>query len=257
MRIGSWNINWERVYQKNVIPKEIRNSIEKSNFEKSKIINKFIELKYDVMALLEAEDKLAPQIDGYEKFFCERKGKYGGILLYVNKNYKPQPCLPVIEEFKTNEVQCFLPLIVNNDGTTFHILFVWTTAKEMNEEWYGFERFRNMLDSKDLEFENTRNFLNGEKHNVIVIGDFNILYQKEFKKKDRKNKWEDFLRIMKNYSLKWKENYKNTFRECGANDHCFVSENLFKKTTFDVGEMSYNDVKSDHNLIYLTIDNKT
>lgn len=191
---------------------------------------------YDVISLIEASDKYAPNIGGYRKLFCDRKYTYNkyrnGILLYIKDEYNPQVCNEVRKELIDNKIACFMPMTIDKNNEILHCFFVWSTVKngeDGNREPYGYYRFDEIF--KEKEFVKTRQFLDGEKYNVIVIGDFNITVEK-------KDNWKKFIFLMKKCGLKWVENKNKT---CGSvtNDHCFVSGKLHSKSNVKVGKNNY------------------
>lgn len=265
LKIASWNIDL-KIADKGVTD-ETKKKISEGNKHKLKVAEYLVEKhRYGMFALLEADsdENAQLEIEGYKKVYCGRnynskEYNWNGILLYVKECYNPKVCEEVLEEFKNNNSSCFLPLIITNDNVIFHCIFVWTLQSQ--EEWkveggktsYGYNRFDEVMGSEDEgKYRKTRDFINGKNHNVIVIGDYNIYYQRNDYNKERVERWKDILQMMKNYFLVRKDHKKDTFGK-GSNDHCFVSEKLCNLTTIDVGEKSYDEVKSNHNLISLTI----
>ena len=232
MNIVSWNIKWMGRNE----TKERNEYRIKNNHKRSEIAKELLEIKslinseIDVLALLEAGNDIAPNVDGYKKIFRDRKTDAGlmfqnGILLYVKEKFKAEINDEVLKEFNENKIGCFLPVILEEKGEKYNCLFVWTTVKYKGEKFYGFKRFEEILNKQS--FPNTKEFLNGKNNNVIIIGDFNIVYPGDENNsyyKKRKEDWDKLIKLMNESSLHWIENKEITFGESAINDHCFVSE---------------------------------
>lgn len=259
MKICSWNIGWTHANKKkreNNEEKELR--IRKNN-KRATVAEAILNAeKADVLTLLESGDAYSPDILGYKKFFLDRKYLYkgfnNGILLYIKECYSPVVCEESLQEFKDNKIGCFLPITLTGNEGTLNCLFVWTTMKygENGEtDPYGFNRFNEIFFTTN--FPKTKEFIDGNKNNVIIIGDFNIVYKENDIKLDRKKRWQTLIKLMEDSGLLWMKNVENTFNNNIINDHCFVSIKLHPKTNLVVGNDSYEEIKSDHRMITINI----
>ena len=268
MNIVSWNKGWifGRVGNEKRMKKNIENSLISEELLKNREV---LDVEPDILALLEAgvkdglEDNIL-KIQGYKGFFGDREKYVGGIkyingiLLYIKDEYNPDICLESQKEFKENNIECFLPITLEVDCIKYNCLFVWATQKYYGQEFYGFNNFKEILDTeaRDNNFKETRKFLDGKENNVIIIGDFNIVYPKNLetrKDKTREKQWKKLTKIMnEDYNLKWVENTIPTYEDSIINDHCFVSEDLHDSFKLEVKERKYGNVKSDHNLIVVS-----
>lgn len=266
MNIDSWNIKWNKANKK-MTDYEI-DKVVQDNKNKLLVAEQLVK-DSDVFSFLEADSdwNAHKEVEGYKMIFCGRNysnklHNWNGILLYVKECYEPRVNKEVLKEFEANDSSCFLPVSITNDNEVFNCLFVWTVAKyitgkygkPVEEEYYGYNRFNEIMCSHSKkDFKKTREFINGKKNNVIIIGDCNVLYPKSNTDFHRWALWNSLLEMMDTYSLRRLKNNKSTFKDIFINDYCFVSKSLYEQAKLDVKENKYGNVKSDHNLLSLMI----
>ncbi|MDG5470520.1 hypothetical protein P6709_02085 [Jeotgalibacillus sp. ET6] len=252
MKIISWNIKWE-----NKCENKNSNRIEE-NEKRVKVANNIIEdFRPDILSLLEAGLSECPEIRGYHKVMLDRKHMFrtyrNGIVLYINNEYKYEICKEVLKEFIDNKMACFLPVKIQKGKESFNSFFVWTTTrngKEANEP-YGYNRFNEILTSG--KFKKTLEFIDGNKNDVIIIGDFNLV--SNHRDENKQKKWLEIKSGFETIGLQWVENNISTYYKV-INDHCFISDRLRKKLILEVGDNKIGNIISDHNIINVQIQNK-
>ena len=247
MKISFWNVRWKQQY--NI---------------KSKIAENLLTHEgSDFFGFSEVNDKRVPEIEGYNWFHENRKNitSYAdndrGILVYAKQSQNVEICMEVQEELRKNELSCFLPLKMATDNDRcLNCLYVWTIQKKTEQSDYmipyGYNRFNEML-NQSAETQ-TYNFLDGFKNNVVIIGDFNMVYSKHDVNsrlstfKERGNRWDKLCEKMHNKGLYWignteptflRKNKKNKTSYYSTIDHCFMSINFKDANEFKLGEFEY------------------
>lgn len=265
VEMASWNIKWNWA-DKEMTEKETEKVV-RENKNKLLVAEQLVEY-YDIVSLLEADSNQDAHmnLEGYKMIFSGRNYSsklynWNGILLYIKECYNPVVNEEVLKEFETNNSSCFLPVNITINNENINCLFVWTIAKYIKdsqgkhiaEDYYGFNRLYELLSNEGASnFKRAREFIDGSKNNVIIIGDFNMYFPVDRNNIQRIDNWNRFIDLMKDFSLNRVASNKLTFG-LSINDYCFVSKSLYGRAKSDVKEKKFGDVVSDHNLLNLTL----
>src|SRR5690625_2073550 len=250
VEIAFWNIKWFNRYE------DKSSTRIENNHVRARIAYKILndsENTYDILVLAEAGNKQSLEIKGYKKIYLNRNRKnlQNGILLYGKEELNLEVDIALYEELKRRKIDCFMPIKSIINEKSVHFLFVWTTTKEYENGKkvpYGYFRFKELLNLKLA-----KDFLDGNKHKVFVIGDFNVNSNPvSHDKKKKLKKWEEIKSELESCGLEWVENHKITYGETAIIDHAFLSSNMLNKANLDIKKRIYENIESDHNLIHLT-----